>query len=598
MTSSTQATSDRLSFGQLVRHSRVRASRRDMLRVSAVIGAASCLPLSAITASASPDPSSRAMARAQSRDAELGLPLNLFGQALTLDPHRAPNWGPFWVTLPYCWSGLLRFNENGAVEPDLAESVEPNDDGSVWTAKLRDGIAYANGDPIVASHFVQSWKRALDPALVAPMAPFFDPIKGAAEFRAGTGTDIGAVAKDDTTLEITLTGPLSHFPAYLATFVYAAVNPAFFAPEGDNDPIALADATSGPWRIDALDEATSIRMVPNEGAWSEPPSTISSLLWKIAPGGNTDDTILSWYQGDDIAVADVPPGLLDRVQDDDKVKGELVEIKDHISTLALTMDFNQAPFDDVRVRRALAQGIDKDAWAKEIQHGAFAPASSLTPPMLKTIAHYRAPDGIAYSADDARASLEDAGFDPESGDVSIVLFEEASDTDTQKQQTQALLDAIRDAIGLDVALDANLTREQITAARQDSGGLQLALIEWWNDSITPSLLKTVAGAKSPYNVGWINWTSELEATEDFDPGKASADFNTLVDDAIATMDEDERNAKFADAEKLLLEHAIYIPLGHRVQRYLQKPWLTGTRQGPWSGSTPVRIDADVSIDRE
>jgi ABC-type transport system substrate-binding protein len=56
-----------------------------------------------------------------------------------------------------------------------------------------------------------------------------------------------------------------------------------------------------------------------------------------------------------------------------------------------------------------------------------------------------------------------------------------------------------------------------------------------------------------------------------------------------------RNDAYRSAEQLLLDNAVLIPLGHWVQRYVQKPWLQGTRQGPWSGNIPVRFDRDVVI---
>jgi hypothetical protein len=64
---------------------------------------------------------------------EIVIPFNPFGLPVTLDPHRAPNWGPFWVLLPHVWAGLLAFDELGAVVTDLAESVTPNDTADLWT---------------------------------------------------------------------------------------------------------------------------------------------------------------------------------------------------------------------------------------------------------------------------------------------------------------------------------------------------------------------------------------------------------------------------------------------------------------------------------
>ena len=58
------------------------------------------------------------------------------------------------------------------------------------------------------------------------------------------------------------------------------------------------------------------------------------------------------------------------------------------------MDFNQAPFNDVRVRRAIAQAIDKEALANTVWEGTWTPATSFTPPVLGLIANYEAPAGL------------------------------------------------------------------------------------------------------------------------------------------------------------------------------------------------------------
>jgi oligopeptide transport system substrate-binding protein len=293
--------------------------------------------------------------------------------------------------------------------------------------------------------------------------------------------------------------------------------------------------------------------------------------------------------------ADVPNSLLSTVQDDAALAAELVEIEDHSSTLAISMDFHQEPFDDVRVRRAIAAAIDRDTWASDIQAGAYVPASSFTPPVLATIANYQAPAAPDLTPEDVAGLLQQAEIDPENLGTEIIYFQPATDTPEQMERSRQLLDMIEAATGIAITHDTHLTREQITALRQDNGGLQFDLVQWWLASSTPSLLETVASEESAYNAGWINWEPELEASGEFTPGDDAATFNDLVTQADAELDEAARNELYAQAETLLLENAVYVPLGYWVQRFLQKPWLQGTRQGPWSGNIPVRIDENVVV---
>jgi oligopeptide transport system substrate-binding protein len=582
------------SLAQLVHAGTVQMSRRDLLRASAVVGAASVMGLQSVNAA--PAPSWRQQPASQdapTTDVELHLPFNPYGQAVTVDPHRTVNWGPFWVMLPYAWSGLLRFDENGAVEADLAESVTPNEDGSVWTAVLKQGITFGNGDPVLAEHFVESWRRALDPTQLSPMARFMSPVQGFETFISGESQDIGFRAVDERTIEITLAEPLSHFPSYLATFVWAVMHPGYLQPAAGGE-VPLADASAGPWRIEAVDETSRIEMVPNSGYWAPPSPSITLLVWDIAPGAGTDQAILDQYIANQIAVADVPSSLVATVNADEQLSSQLVTIEDHASTLAISMDFHQAPFNDVRVRRAIAHAIDKDAWLAQSQSPAFEPADSFTPTVLSTIAGYQPPAGLPTDPDRAVSLLDEAGVDPETMEQEIIYFQPATDSPDQIERAASLLAMITEVTGIPITHDVNLTREQITALRQDNGGLQFDLVQWWLDSDTPSLL-AFASQESEFNAGWMNWEPTLEPSGDFTPGDDADAYNTLISEALATLNQEERNQKYVEAETLLLENAVVVPLGYWIQRYLQKPWLQGTRQGPWSGSTPVRIDENVIV---
>lgn len=561
------------------------SSRRDIIRAGAIAASAASMPLRGIYAQDAQESSPAASGQGQ----RLALPLNPYGQAVSVDPHRTVNWGPYWVFMPYAWSGLLRFDENGAVEADLAEAVEPNEDGSVWTATLREGIAFANGDAITADHVIASWQRALDSTQLSPMARFFYPIQGAEQLAAGENVALGVRAVDDRTIEIVLNEPLAYFPSYLATFGFAVVHPQLNAAENGLD---WAAAASGPWSITAVTD-TEITMAPNPGYWDEPAAAVSELVWQIAPGGNTDFTILDWYQSEAVAVADAPLSVLATVREDEALSAELKQNETQSSVAVLALDFHQAPFNDVRVRRAVAAAVNRETWANEIQQGTYVPANSFSPPVLAAIANYQAPTD-AFE-DDVQAMLTEAGYDPAQAEDEIILFQSATDSMDAMDRTAQLVSMIQDATGLIINHDTALTAEQITAARQDAGGLHMTVMQWQLDTDQPTLLG-IAAQESDYNAGWINWEPALEANGDYTPGDDAAAYDELIKTAAASLDEAERNAAYTEAETLLLKNAVVIPLGFWNPQYLQKPWLTGTRQGPWTGSTPLRIDAAVTID--
>jgi len=576
-------------------------SRRDVMRAAAIIAGAAGVSSGVLPVAAGPDRRielTRSLDQDEERSttADLPLPLYPFGQPVTLDPHRTVNWGPFWVLLPHVWAGPLRFDENGAVQPALAEAVEPNDDATVWQVTLRPDLAFASGRAIGAEDCIASWRRALDPGAVSPMAAFMGNVEGFDAYTSGESTEIGFTAIDKRTIEIRLAEPDSSFPASLATFVWAVIDLEVFADSKVADPL-LADAGAGAWRFTEFVEGERLVMEPNPEYRGEPPASIDRVVWHILDGADAVTQALDLYRSDELAIADVPISILSTIREDPQVSEDLVTIDSHASTMAIGLDFNQAPFDNVQVRRALAAAIDNDVWASEIWEGAFVPADSFVPPVVRLISEYT-PATTNFGEPEAAADLlQRAEIDPLADIPDIVYFQPATDEEDDIERHGRLLRMIEDNSGIVIRHDTSLTREQIEARQQDTGGRQFDIVWWWTVTDTAKILDTAVNPDSPAMRGRFNWSPDLEPVDEDDPASAASRYRELIMTANASVDPDARNEAFRKAEQLLLDNAVYIPLGHWVQRFIQKPWLQGARQGPWSGSLPVEIDADVVIQR-
>ena len=161
-------------------------TRRQMLKWSAVAAGAVASTTSFASAAPAQRSTSRSLFQADDFDTDvtISVPLDPYGQPVTLDPHRSVNWGPFWALFPNVWGGLVRYDENAKVQLDLAESFTVSDDGKVYTFKIRSDAKYANGNPVLADHFITSWKRALNPDQPSPMAYFMEPVRNYPEVHA------------------------------------------------------------------------------------------------------------------------------------------------------------------------------------------------------------------------------------------------------------------------------------------------------------------------------------------------------------------------------------------------------------------------------
>ncbi|MCC6944250.1 MAG: ABC transporter substrate-binding protein [Thermomicrobiales bacterium] len=572
-------------------------NRRELFRLAALAGGAAAMARGGSVLAAPSGAGSRSLAAQDgdvATDVTITVPFDPYGQPVTLDPHRTVNWGPFWVMFPNVWGGLLGYDENGKVVLDLAEDMSLSDDGLVYTFTIREGAAFASGNPVTSDAVIASWMRALDPGNLSPMSNFMYLVSGYRRYITERSDVIGFANPDERTVTVTLDKPYSFFPSLMASFVWSVIDPAVLEEFGD-DEFVLNGAGTGPWQFSEFDAATQLVMTPNTNHYGGNSPSISSIVWTFLTGPEAASTALDMYVADEVISADVPLSLKSQVEGDDTLSAELVKVNPEGNVTAIGMDFNQEPFNDVRVRRAIAQAIDKDALANEIWEGSWTPATSFTPPVLGLIANYEAPDGLGFDVDAANQALTDAGYENREDLPEIVYRQPAEDSDADKARHAALLQMIADNIGVVIEHDTSMTRQQIVDMDADVGGRQFDIIGWWNLWETPRILNEVASPDSQYMRGIFNWHEGIEAVGDFDPGADAATFESITDDADVDGDEASRNETYRQAEELLLNNAVYIPLGYWIQMFVQKPYIQGTRQGPWTGRLPVKFDADVVV---
>src|SRR5690606_9836304 len=145
------------------------------------------------------------------------------GEPGSIDPHHAEGDWENRIIGDYI-EGLMTEDANAEAIPGQAESYTISEDGTVYTFKLRDGIAWSDGTPVTAGDFVFAFQRLFDPATASSYAYLQYPIKNAEAIASGQITDfneLGVKAIDDKTVEITLENPtpfflqaLTHYTAF------------------------------------------------------------------------------------------------------------------------------------------------------------------------------------------------------------------------------------------------------------------------------------------------------------------------------------------------------------------------------------------------
>jgi oligopeptide transport system substrate-binding protein len=279
-------------------------------------------------------------------------------------------------------------------------------DGCTYTFHLRTNLVWSTGEPITADDVVYSWLRVLDPATASEYAGSFFFITNAENFASDKIKDatlVGVHAPDPLTVCVQLNHPTPFFPDICAMPVACVVPRQTIEKYGDRWLMARPLPVSGAfdlvyWRLN-----DKIRLRKNPRYWNT--ANTQSDLIDILPVGSANAALSLYERGEADVVWDaalIPSGLLD----------VLLQRPDFhtfttLDTYFFRFNVTRKPFDDPRVRRALAMAVDKERIVKKITQGGEKPASTLVPPGT---AHYAPPAGLDYDPVRARRLLAEAGY--------------------------------------------------------------------------------------------------------------------------------------------------------------------------------------------
>ena len=268
--------------------------------------------------------------------------------------------------------------------PGLVESWERVDD-LTWTLALREGVSFTNGEPFNAEAAVFSILEVRD----TPGA-----------FSAYVQTIEDAEATDEHTVTLTTTQPIAFVPEILT--IIPAVPPEAYAATSPED-FGRAPIGTGPFVLDSWAPGQRMSFVRNEEYWGELALLDSvEVSWNAEP----ESRVALLETGEADIIKSVPPQLVERVESGE---GLTIAPVDSLGVIVLQPNLDAPPFDDVRVRRAVAHAIDRDALVNTVFSGVGATAhDSVFAPSFDSGAV--TPEGApTYDPDAARALVEEVG---------------------------------------------------------------------------------------------------------------------------------------------------------------------------------------------
>lgn len=324
----------------------------------------------------------------------------------TLDPALATSLEDMRV-VNGIFEGLTRYDPVTARPiPGLAEKWEISPDGRVYLFHLRDQLFWSAGQPITADDVLYSWRRVLDPQTAAEYAGQLYYVKNAEAYNNGSLKDpnqVGVHALDSRTLRVELNNPTAFFLDLCAFQTLSVVPRQFIAKFGGQWMRAANFPTSGPYLLEAWRLNYKVRLRKNPFYWDavHTRTEVIDFLCSSAPNAT-----LNLYQ----------TGQADVIWDLTSIPNELVdELKKrpdyhsfpYLGTYFFRFNTTKKPFDDPRVRRALALAIDKPRLVAKFLHAGETVADHLVP---DGTANYQPVAGLGYDPALARRLLAEAGF--------------------------------------------------------------------------------------------------------------------------------------------------------------------------------------------
>ncbi|AUM73117.1 ABC transporter substrate-binding protein [Paracoccus jeotgali] len=279
------------------------------------------------------------------------------------------------------YEALFRLNDDGSVEPVLAADHTVSEDGLTHTFTLREGVTFHSGDPLTAADVKHSIERVTA-----------EDSKSSRKHSLATIT--GVEAPDDRTVVVTLSSRSISLP-YNLSYVWIVNDAA--------QDISASEDGTGPYVLDNWKRGSAISLKAFDDYWGEAPKNGGAVFTYFTEAAALDNALLT--DALDIVTSIQSPDALAQFEDTDRYT-----ISEGKSTVKEIMAYNDrvAPFDNVKVRKALARAIDKQKLLQAIWGDRGMVLGSFVPP---TDPWYEDLTGVdPYDPESAKALLAEAGL--------------------------------------------------------------------------------------------------------------------------------------------------------------------------------------------
>jgi oligopeptide transport system substrate-binding protein len=464
------------------------------------------------------------------------------------------------------FSGLVSFDPQLNLIPELASSWDVSPDGTVYTFHLRPDARFHNGKPVTAADVIYSWDRAADPQTKSDtVLTYLGDIVGVQERNEGRADAIsGLQAIDDHTLQVTIDAAK---PYFLQKLTY----PTAFVLDRDNVESGSewyrAPNGTGPYRLARWDSFKSMLYERNDDYYLEP-AKIPYVIFQLYTGDP-----LRLYESGDVDITGIGGGSLPRFQD--PAEPMHADLRDGVSlcTGMINFDNQQPPFDDPQVRQAFSLAFDREKFIDIVTHNNALPAKGVLPPGLPG---YNAElKGLPYDPAQARQLLAESKYGGADQLPPIVYTAGGHGSDIGGSAA-ALAQMWQQNLGITITVE-NIEPDKYSDLIHDGQHGQLFSGGWCADYPDPENF-----ADALFHTGAQQNQSHY----------SNPQVDALLEQARTERDVAQRLKLYQQAEQQIVDDAAVLFTTHGLSHVLVKPYVQGYVLTP----IDVPLERYLSID--
>jgi oligopeptide transport system substrate-binding protein len=354
-------------------------------------------------------------------------------------------------------------------------------------------------------------------------------------------------------LQVDLVGSTPHFLTMLSHYSFYPVNPRTVEAHGGMTDRQSGWSTlanyvgNGPFRLTKWDANQLIEVDRNPAYWDARTVKLNAIRFYPIENVNTEETL---FRNDRLHMTGSVNS--EKIAYFRKIMPDRITTNPYLGTYYYLINTTRPPFDDVRVRKALALSIDKQLLVDRVTKGGQDPATGFVPP---GIPGYAASTAVPFDPERARKLLAEAGYPGGKGFPRAEILINTSEG--HRKIAEAVQAMWRQQLGIDVGIYNQEWKVYLDS--RNALDYQIARAGWIGDYVYPmTFLDMYVSGGGNNNTGFAN-----------------PRYDQLIRDARTAPTAERRLALMHDAEAILLDEMPIIPIYWYTSTYLKDPRVKG-----------------------